>query len=57
LSEIAEIFNKKLDFNMKDFKHFELKPSNVIELERMFNPMFGGQTNNESLKTFLLNLF
>ncbi len=46
-----------LEDNFKEFNYFDLKALNVIELERMFNPMFGGKSNDESLKTFLLYFF
>lgn len=36
---------------------FEMKASNIVDLERMFNIKFGGYTNNESLKNYVLNLF
>lgn len=51
LSEICELFDKKFEDN------FKLNESNIMDLESMFNINFGGYTNDESIKNFILNLF
>ena len=73
LTLISELFDKKFDEVLIKSKYiffkykislifkkkfpFDLIPSNVSDLESMFNAGFGGYTNNESLKNYIFELF
>lgn len=59
LKLIGELFNKPIKEPTKEdtFPYFNLKPANVIALKRMFDPMFGGQSDDQSLMKFLLAFF
>ncbi|CAF0895808.1 unnamed protein product [Brachionus calyciflorus] len=54
LAMISQLFDKKFDEKKLPF---ELIASNILDMEQMFNINFGGHTNNESLKNYILNLF
>ncbi len=61
LEQIASLFEVKFTEETDETGEvkfpFDLKSSNIIDLESMFNTKFGGYTHDSSLKNYLFSLF